>query len=413
MLDTHRPIAVVRIIDRLNVGGPALHAVLTSSRLDQRRFRTLLLYGDIEPGEGDMSYLLEQEPGVRAVRVPGLGRELRPVRDLRAFLFILRLLLQERPEVVHTHKTKAGLLGRVAAALAGVPVRVHTFHGHVLEGYFSSYRARAMLWMERMLAHLTTRLVTVSPRVQRDLVHKLGIAPAARFEVVPLGLDLAPFRHCDRLRGRLRAELGLPPEIRLVGMVGRMVPIKDHRTLLQAMHRLDDPQVHAVLVGSGESEPAVRQAIDELGLGGRVHLLGWRRDLPLVYADLDVLALTSRNEGTPVAIIEALCAGVPVVATAVGGVPDVLRQGRGVLVPPGDAARLSAALRMVLDDPAAVQQARDPDRRDEVMAEYGIDRLCAALGALYQRELGWRPRQPMCAQPTHPRPGVASGPAAK
>lgn len=401
-----RPLKVLRIIDRLNVGGPALHAVLLSARMDPRRVETLLAYGDVEAGEGDMAYLLDEAPGLRAEKVPGLSRELRPRGDLRALRFLVEMILEEKPDVVHTHKTKAGLLGRSAAAMCGVPVRVHTYHGHVLEGYFGAARARAMIAMERRLAHLTSRLVTISPGLLRDLSGRLRIAAPERFSVVPLGLDLQPFRAADALRGRLRAELRAAPRTRLVGLVGRMVPIKDHLTFLRALALLDDPSVHAVLVGGGETEPQIRGAVSALGLGERVHLLGWRRDLPAIYADLDVLALTSRNEGTPVAVIEALCAGVPVVATAVGGVPDVLQGGRrGRLVPPGDPEALRAALRQLLDDGDARARAAEPARRDEVAAEYGIERLCATMADLYARERALAPAH------RAPRGGARPGPA--
>lgn len=381
------PITVVRVIDRLNVGGPALHAVLTAAQLDPR-FRTVLLYGDIEPGEGDMSYLLDRH-GVAAVKVPGLARELRPLRDARALAFLCQVMWRERPQIVHTHKTKAGLLGRVAALLTGVPLRVHTYHGHVLEGYFGPARTWAMIAMERALALGTTRLVTVSERLAQELSGRLRIAPRARFAVVPLGLDLQPFRQADRLRGALRAELGLQPggEAPLIGVVGRMVPIKDHQTFLRALPAVFAacPKARAVLVGGGELEEAIRAEIGRLGLSGRVHLLGWRDDLPRIYADLDVLALTSRNEGTPVAVIEALAAGVRVVATAVGGVPDVLRPGggapRGVLVPPGDPAALAAAL---VDAVLAGRGSPSSEAaRDEICAAYGIDRLRRDLASLY------------------------------
>jgi glycosyltransferase involved in cell wall biosynthesis len=396
-----RPLTIVRIIDRLNVGGPALHVVLTAARL-QPGFRTVLLYGDIEPGEGDMSYLLARH-GVAAVKVPGLSRDLRPLRDLQALAFLCRLMWRERPRVVCTHKTKAGLLGRVAALLTGVPVRVHTYHGHVLEGYFGPARTWAMIAMERALALCTTRLITVSERLAQELSGKLRIAPKARFAVVPLGLDLGPFRRADGLRGALRAELGLQPDEPLIGVVGRMVPIKDHLTFLRALPAVFAacPRARAVLVGGGELFDEIRAEIRRLGeeVAGRVHLLGWRDDLPRIYADLDVLALTSRNEGTPVAVIEALAAGVRVVATAVGGVPDVLQPRgpggapgggiqRGTLIPPGDPAALAAAL---IDAVRAGQTPRSSDAaRDEVCAAYGIERLCRDLSALYLSELAAR-----------------------
>ncbi len=414
-----RPRTVVRIIDRLNVGGPAIHAVLTAARLAPDEFRTILVHGDIEPGEGDMGYLLRQY-GVKSIHIPGLSRELRPLKDVRALIRLLRLMREERPDVVHTHKSKAGLIGRLAAVVAGVPVRIHTYHGHVLSGYFDKGRTTGLLWMERALALLSTRLITLSEELQVDLCRGLKIGDRERFRVIPLGLDLAPFRCAERERGALRRELGLHSDCRLIGMVGRMVPVKDHATFLQSLAVLcrERSNVHAVLVGGGELEGFLRARVAELGLSGRVSFLGWRRDLPRIYADLDLLVLTSRNEGTPVAVIEAMAAGIPVVATAVGGVPDVLRE-RGVLIPPGDEVKLTHAMASVLDSSVITAQARDPGRRDVICAEYGIDRLCADLARLYHEEIckhqgTERPRQGPAARtgviPGHPLSRVLSSP---
>lgn len=386
-----RPIVVLRIIDRLNVGGPALHAILTSAYLDRGRFRTILVYGAIEPQEGDMSYLLDRHD-VEAIHLPELSRELRPLRDLRAFVRLYRLMRRQRPHVVHTHKSKAGLLGRLAALAAGVPVRLHTYHGHVLSGYFRRGRTDALILLERFLAHTTTRLITVSEELLRDLSGNFHIAPPERFCVIPLGLDLAGFRHAERAPGAggLRRELGLPESARLVGLVGRMVPIKDHALFLRAFAALGArPQLHAVLVGGGELEAELRAETARLGGASRVHFLGWRQDLPAIYADLDVLALTSRNEGTPVAVIEALCAGVPVVASAVGGVADVLDGGRcGTLVRGRDPHNFARALAAALDDPEVRSRAKSPERRDEALRRYGIERLCRDLAELYRDEIG-------------------------
>lgn len=382
------PIVVMRVIDRLNVGGPAIHAVLTAARLDPQRFRTVLVYGDIEPGEGDMSYLL-QRYGVHGHHLPGLRRAVQPLGDAQVMWELYGLMRRERPQVVHTHKSKAGLLGRLAGMLAGVPVLVHTYHGHVLDGYFSPIFRRGLIELERALGLVTARLVTLSPQLRQDLSDRHGIAPRDKFQIVPLGLDLQPFRTSDGQRGRLRRELNLLPRDKLIGVVGRMVPIKDHRLFLGAMTRIAQVRgdICAALVGGGECEAEIRAAIHERGLGDRVTMLGWRRDLPTVYADLDALALTSRSEGTPVAVIEALAAGVPVVATAVGGVPDVLRGGRGALVAPGDEAALALALVRTVDDGEVRARARAQAQRDEVCAEFGIERLCADLGALYEEEL--------------------------
>jgi glycosyltransferase involved in cell wall biosynthesis len=375
-------ITVVRIIDRLNVGGPAIHAVLTSRGLNPERFRSILVHGSIEPGEADMGYLLEGS-GVETVVIPSLGRELRPVQDSSTLFALWRLLRRERPQVVHTHKAKAGALGRVAALAAGVPVRVHTFHGHVFHGYFSPSKTRAFLAIERALASRTSRLVALSDGLADELSQRYRVAARDRFAIVPLGFDLSPFAGADQHRGELRRALGLPATSRLVGIVGRMVPVKDHlgfvaaAALLAARHA----DLRFVFVGGGELETQVRQAVAARGLDGRAHFLGWRRDLPRIYADLDLVALSSLNEGTPVTLIEAMASGVPVAATAVGGVPDLLAGGSyGEIAPPGDAVALAAAIERGLTDDS---RARARRHRTEILRRFGSERLCSDLARLY------------------------------
>jgi glycosyltransferase involved in cell wall biosynthesis len=373
---------VVRIIDRLNVGGPAIHAVLTAKGLDPRRFRTVLVTGSIEPDEGDMSYLLAENGVEGVVSIPSLGREIRPLRDLRAAWQIYRLLQRERPEVVHTHKAKAGVIGRLAALASGTPVRVHTFHGHVLSGYFGRWKSNAFTAIERMLARTTSRLITPSARLADDLATTYRVAPREHFQVIPLGFDLSPFEKCEVHRGKLRAELGLDSTVKLVAIIGRMVPVKDHGTFVAAAQLIAQrrPDVHFVFVGRGAQEASIRADVRRRGLEARSHFLGWRHDLPVIYADLDVAALSSVNEGTPVSIIEAIASGLPVVATEVGGVPDVLRNGaRGALVPPRDPQAMAAAIERAFS-PEARAQARTMRTQ---MEEYGAERLCRDLGDLY------------------------------
>jgi glycosyltransferase involved in cell wall biosynthesis len=376
-------VTVMRIIDRLNIGGPAIHAVVTSRGLDRTRFRTVLVIGSIEASEGDMAYLLEGGGIDQVVSIPTLGREMRVLRDLKTTWQVLRLMLQERPQVVHTHKAKAGAIGRLAALLCGVPVRVHTFHGHVLRGYFGPAKTQFYRSLERLLARTSSRLVVPSPRLADELSGEFQVAARDRFQVIPLGFDLAPFVQAQQHRGQLRAELGVGPEVKLVAIVGRMVPVKDHRTFVAAAELLARRRadVRFVFVGGGELEDAIKQDVAGRGLTDRAFFLGWRRDLARIYADVDVVALCSINEGTPVSLIEAMTAGTPVVSTAVGGVPDVLRGGaRGELTPVGDAAALAGAMERALD-PAARQRAQA--FRAEVAEEYGSDRLCRQLAQLY------------------------------
>jgi glycosyltransferase involved in cell wall biosynthesis len=383
---------VVRIIDRLNVGGPAIHAAVTSRGLDRSRFRTVLVIGAIEAAEADMAYLLEEGGIEQVVSVPSLGREMRPLRDVRTALDIMAIVLRERPQVVHTHKAKAGAIGRTVAWLCGVPVVVHTFHGHVLRGYFSARKSRFYQEMERALARISSCLVVPSARLADELSGDLRVALRDRFRVVPLGFDLAPFSAADRLKGELRAEIGVSPSVRLVGIVGRMVPVKDHRTFVAASALLAEryPDLHLVFVGGGELEADIRQDVERRGLLGRSHFLGWRRDLPRIYADLDVVALSSVNEGTPVSLIEAMAAGTPVAATAVGGVPDVLRNGaRGGLCPPKDPPALARVIEEALGPEA---RTRAQSFRAEVQREYGAERLCRDLADLYLGLLATAPR---------------------
>lgn len=376
-------ITVLRVIDRLNVGGPAIHAVLTTRGLDSVRFRTVLVHGSVEPNEADMSYLLDGAEIERVV-IPSLGRELRPLRDLRTAWELFRVMRRVRPDIVHTHKAKAGAIGRAVALAAGVPVRIHTFHGHVFHGYFSPAKTRAFLAIERSLARFTTRLVTLSDRLLDELAWRWRIAPPERFAVVPLGFDLDPFITSAKHRGELRRELGIAPEIKLVGIVGRMVPVKDHRTFIEAAALLAARRsdVHFVFVGGGELEAEVRAQLAERNLLDRSHLLGWRRHLERIYPDLDVVALSSLNEGTPVSLIEAMSAGVSVVSTAVGGVRDLLRDGeRGEVVPPSDPQALAAAIERSLSSSAA-ERARRVQR--EVIAQFSAERLCDDLKRLYE-----------------------------
>jgi len=292
-----------------------------------------------------------------------------------------------RPDIVHTHTSKAGFSGRIAARLARVPVVVHTFHGHAFSGYFSPPVTRALLALERTLSRVTDSVVTVSDTLKQQLV-TLRVAPREKIEVIELGLDLDPFLSVSSRSGMLRREIGAAEET-LVGIVGRLVPIKDHRTFLEAAALISRrrPDVRFVIVGDGELRATLETHARELDLAKRVHFVGWKAELAPVYADLDVVVLSSRNEGTPVSLIEAAAAGRPVVATRVGGVPDVIEDGvSGRLVPPGDPASLARAIEELLDAP---QQARlfAAEGRERVRRRFTRDRLVADVERLYVRLL--------------------------
>ncbi|HSF30546.1 MAG TPA: glycosyltransferase family 4 protein [Candidatus Tectomicrobia bacterium] len=382
-------IKVLHVIARLNIGGAASHVILLTAGLDRGRFESLLVSGTENPGEGSMlDYALSH--GVQPIVIPEIVGEfsLGP-RELRAMVQLYRLMRQERPHVVHTHTAKAGFIGRLAARLARVPVVVHTFHGHVLHGYYGPLKTHLLRRMERGLAHLTDRVIAVSAQVKGDLVN-YGVAASDKIQVIPLGLELEPFLHCAASRGAFRRELQLDGVERLVGIVGRIFPIKNHDLFLDAAALVgkEDPAVRFVIVGDGILRPAIERHARDLGLADRVIFTGWRRDLPRIYADLDVLAVTSKNEGTPVSAIEAMAAGCPVVATRVGGLPDLIHEGQtGYLVAPGDAPAVAAAMLRLLRAPETARRMGQAARA-RVEDCFAVERLTRDTEQLYMELLG-------------------------
>ncbi|MFN2572467.1 MAG: glycosyltransferase [Gemmatimonadales bacterium] len=385
------PIRVIRAIARLNIGGPAWNAVLLSAGL-RERYPTLLAIGSTGASEGDDSGLAS-EHGVEVVRIPGMGRDITFLGDLRALWALWRLCRRVRPDIVHTHTAKAGTLGRLAAWLAGVPVRVHTFHGHVFHGYFSRWQTAVYIAIERVLARITTRIIAISPRQADALCGYLGVSPR-HISVIPLGFDLRRFVTADTqsARSRFRAAVGASADQILITMVGRLTAIKNHALALRAFAALGakGDQALLVLVGGGEDEAPLRALAQTLGIATRVRFAGWWRDLEAVYYGSDIVALSSDNEGTPVCLIEALACGRAVVATNVGGVADVLDEGRlGVLVPAGQVDAFAQALQRLLDPSArGTYEALD---HSGVIARYDVSRLVADVQALYDELLAQQP----------------------
>lgn len=386
-----RPIRVARIIARLNVGGPAIHVAELTARLP-RSFESQLFVGSVAPGEREMVEVLERE-GVRPVRVDGLGRAIRLGDDARALAVLLGALRRFAPDIVHTHTAKAGALGRIAARILRVPVVVHTFHGHVFDGYFSPLKTRAFIAVERGLARASDAIVAISPRQREDLVERYRVAPAAKVHMIPLGFDLAPLADVDVFAGQLRRELRLD-DAPCVAVVGRLTAIKDHPLLFQAFERLAT-RAHLLVVGGGEDEDALRALARRSRAGERIHFLGFRSDLARVLADAKVVVLTSRNEGTPVALIEALAAGCTPVGVDVGGVGDVLDDGRvGHLVRARTAPAIAAALDAALNERPTIRSSTVDEWKRRAREKYGVERLVADHVALYNGLLRGREHGP-------------------
>ena len=384
---------VLRAITRLNIGGPAIHVILLTRGLQNDRFSSALVTGLESPSEGTFRTFAEAR-GVHPHVVAALGREVSPANDLRATLCMYRLIRRLRPHIVHTHMAKAGTAGRVAARLAGVPIVVHTFHGHTFHSYFGRARTALFLQIERILSRVTDRLVAVGDEQRREIA-AYGVAPLEKIVPIPLGLEIDDLLEAERERGTLRRELGLDRAAPLIGIVARLVSIKAHEVFLEAAARVRtaEPRSRFLVVGDGERRAELERQAQALGLGESVLFLGWRADMKRLYADLDVVALSSNNEGSPVALIEALAAARPVVATDVGGVSAVVRPGQtGLLVPPRDPAALAdGILELLRDRPRAEALARAG--RAWVYPRHAASRLIRDVEGLYlelAREKGLR-----------------------
>ena len=312
---------VVRIIGRMNGGGPArqvayLHHALRSS------FETILVIGAIEPGEQDMRYLLQDSMGV--IEVSTMSRSVKGWSDLISLVKITRLLWREKPDIVHTHTAKAGVLGRIAALVAGVPIRVHTYHGNVFQGYFGKRTSRLIAAIERVLNRVTTRVIAISASQAKEIVERFRVADRRKVVIVRNGFDLSATAVPERTRIEVRRALGVDDADILVVWAGRIAPIKNLPLLLEVANRCTRlPTIKFLVAGDGANREVVvtaAQATDNL------MFIGWQQDMSPIWTASDIALLTSKNEGTPTSLIEAMIAGKPFVATSVGGVVDLAKE---------------------------------------------------------------------------------------
>ncbi len=378
---------VLHIITRLDVGGSAENTVLSATRLPAAEFACSLISGLTEDPAPGMAQAI-QAARIPWFELPCLRREVHLGLDAQALLQLTARIRRLRPGIVHTHSSKAGFLGRVAARLAGVQHMVHTPHGHVFDGYFSPRRTRAFIALERWAARFTERIVTLTDAEAAQHL-AVGIGRPEQFVTIPSGVELGDVGAAAGEGRRVRAELGLPPAAPLIGTISRLVPIKGLQHLIAAMPEIlrRCPEAHLLVAGDGEQRAALEAMTCESGLEARVRFLGYRRDVAAIAAALDVFVLPSINEGQGRVLVQAMALGKPIVASRVGGVPELLADGdAGWLVPPADPTSLAHAIGTLLQDPPHAAKLGDAARARA--PRYSTETMLASLARLYREVLG-------------------------
>ncbi len=408
---------VVRIIARLNVGGPARHVAWLTSATQQAGIESLLVAGTLPHGEDDMTHFATAQ-GVVPVIVHEMSREI-SLKDAVTVWKLFRLFRRECPDIVHTHTAKAGTVGRIAGwfyhwTTPAAKCRfVHTYHGHIFHSYYGSLKTKLFLTIEKMLARMATdRIVVISPQQYREIHEQFGVGRAAQFSVIPLGLDTKVFADWAARRDAARARLGAEDGDILVGIVGRLTEIKNHQLFLEAIARFRDERgtrgarVRFIIIGDGHLRRDLETQARALGVREWISFTGLRDDPENFYAALDVVALTSLNEGTPLTLIEAMANARAVVATAVGGVVDLVGEPveaareetvgeggagytvceRGISVRPRDRDAFSRALLRLVED-GELRRAMGARGRMFVETNYSKERLVADVLSLYEELL--------------------------
>lgn len=370
---------------RICIGGPAIHMEILSKYLPSDRYETILVGGRVEEDEKDKSEELRAR-NINVILLDQMKRQVTLWDDLKSLRQLIRLLRREQPDIVCTHTAKAGAIGRVAAFIARVPIIVHTFHGHVFRNYFGKIKTLVFIQIERFLALITDQIIAISPSQYKDITEIFRIAPARKVAMVRLGLELQPFinlQHSDELK----AAIGLPPESRLLGFVGRLVPIKNTGMALQVLESLlkEDERYHLCIAGDGEEREKWEEYARQQKIDQHVHFLGWIEKIESVLAGIDILILTSLNEGTPIAVIEAMASQVPVVATAVGGVPDLIRhEQNGFLVPIDDVEGMIRCIKQIMVSPQATR-AMMQNAAAGIIDQYEYHHLVREIDEIYMR----------------------------
>ncbi len=360
----NKHIKVIHIITRLDMGGSAQNTILTALNHDPQRYSVCLIKGsthesamtEVETQLVNKQLATTKKQGIEVVDVPALVRRISPFNDIKSFVSIFRILRKSKPDIVHTHTSKAGVLGRLAAWMARVPIIIHTPHGHVFYGHFGRSLSKIFLQMEKLLGRITHHQIALTPEERNDYL-SLRVTKPSNTTVIHSGVDLHRFSKGEKQLTRKRKELGIPPHSLVIGYVGWLIPIKGVTYLVSAMADVAEkyPKSLLVLVGKGddkgEEEIKLKEQVERAGLEDKVRFLGWRPDVDEIMGCFDIFVLPSLNEGMGRVLVEAMAAGLPIVASRVGGIPDLVKDGKnGLLVPPADAPALAKAIFDLLAD---------------------------------------------------------------
>ena len=388
---------VLRIINRLNLGGPTYNASYLSAHLAPE-FETMLVAGMKDDSEASSQYIT-QKLGLEPVYVKDMYREINPFKDRKAYIEIKRIIREFKPDIVHTHAAKSGAIGRLAAIAEGVPLIYHTFHGHVFHSYFNPIKTQAFLQIERYLAKKSTKIIAISNKQKEELCNDFSIAPSSKFEIVPLGFDLDRFQeNTVEKRKSFRKKYGLGDQDVAIGIIGRLVPIKNHAFFLDAFAKMKaktNNSVKAIIIGDGEIRSEIEGFAREKGLsisadkaeGADVLFTSWIKEIDTALPGLDIVALSSLNEGTPVSLIEAQAAGVPIVSTKVGGIEDIVIENETALLSSLDDIDLYANQLLKLTNDAALRASFSKKGYEHVKDKFSYQRLVRDVSNLYNSHL--------------------------
>jgi len=386
-----RKIKVVRIINRFNIGGPTFNATFLTKFLGDD-FETTLIGGVPDEGEKDSLHILK-EYGVEPIVIPDIQRNLSLSNDYKAYKKIKRILQEIQPDIVHTHASKAGFLGRAAAISLNIPVVVHTFHGHVFHSYFGPLKTGLFKQIERYLARKSTGIIAISALQKAELVEVHKIAPANKVQVIPLGFDLKKFSEdTDAKRKQIRQEYGLKDDEVAIAIVGRLAPVKDHDYFLQVIENVlssTEVPIRVFIVGDGSEKEHIQQKVAAINQKhpGSIVMTSWILDISTFNQGMDIVCLTSKNEGTPVSIIEAQASGLPVVSTDVGGVRDILADGQaGFVIKRENIETYIDKLRLLIEDPSLRNKFANFGKQS-VMEEFSYHRLVKDMSSYYKTML--------------------------